>query len=492
MTENESGMPHHDDERRSCIKDYLKRAQAACDSGDAVLGMYLYLAAFEEASAAKGAPNEDALTGLKQAWALACTHKERSLAEYIFERLEPYLSSDEITICAEALHGLALDKLEEFGLSRDDLEEMAQAISDDLLDGDGSVLRVERIVTGRLPHAPRALPAAETPEAQEPADDGILAEASKAVLGTDRFDQAPPDYSSIAGYINAIKAMRDIGVGMGDDADFKSLIDMLNDLHGLPAKPALDTILLRSEAREDANQFMMATLGELDMPTVHMRMEENFQGLPLLCVSAHAVDIPRNGSLQDVFRNGGVLVLEDIDYWTSPNAGYSDDGNAFFMMQLTRGAREAVSMVRAAVESPDVYVIATCADLGAIDDFFMEMLEPMMLIDIDLPTPEERVQIWDRIAEDHPSIRGINRADLVRLSSNMPRADIYSAAREAIEDAYKAGLMQRRYQPVTRDNLFDKLAAYQPLDSSEYEELENEVIRDFKRDLSHIDDILKG
>ena len=215
MTENESGMPHHDDERRSCIKDYLKRAQAACDSGDAVLGMYLYLAAFEEASTAKGAPNEDALTGLKQAWALACTHKERSLAEYIFERLEPYLSSDEITICAEALHGLALDKLEEFGLSRDDLEEMAQAISDDLLDGDGSVLRVERIVTGRLPHAPRALPAAEEPEAEAPAEDGILAEASKAVLGADRSDQAPPDYSSIAGYINAIKAMRDIGVGMG-------------------------------------------------------------------------------------------------------------------------------------------------------------------------------------------------------------------------------------------------------------------------------------
>ena len=120
------------------------------------------------------------------------------------------------------------------------------------------------------------------------------------------------------------------------------------------------------------------------------------------------------------------------------------------------------------------------------------MLEPLTLVDIDLPTPAERVQIWDRIAADHPSIRGINRADLVRLSSNMPRVDIYSAAREAIEEAYKIGLAQRRYQPVTRDNLFDKLAAYQPLDSTEYEELENEVIRDFKRDLSHIDDILRG
>ncbi len=482
-------MPHHDDEKRSCTKDYLNRARAACDSGDAVLGMYLYLAAFEEANGDAGAPDEDALTGLKEAWALACTHKERSLAEYIFERLEPYLSSDEITICAEALHGLAMDKLEEFGLSRKDLEDMAQAISEDLLDGDEPIFHVERIMTGRLPRT-LAL-SAPVRSSSEPQAADIIARASEAVMGGKEREEAL-DYASAAGYIDAIKAMREMGVGMGDDPAFKDLIDMLNDLHGLPSKPALDTILMRCPAREDANHLMMATLGELDRPTVHMRMEESFQGMPLLCVSAHAVDIPRNGSLADVFQNGGVLVLEDIDYWSSPLSGDGEEGGALFMMQLTRGAREAVSLVRSAVESPDVHVIATCADLAAIDDFFLDMLEPLTLVDIDLPTPAERVQIWDRIAADHPSIRGINRADLVRLSSNMPRVDIYSAAREAIEEAYKIGLAQRRYQPVTRDNLFDKLAAYQPLDSTEYEELENEVIRDFKRDLSHIDDILRG
>ena len=64
------------------------------------------------------------------------------------------------------------------------------------------------------------------------------------------------------------------------------------------------------------------------------------------------------------------------------------------------------------------------------------------------------------------------------------------AAREAIEEAYKIGLMTRRYHPVSRDNIFDKLAAYQPLDSSEYTELEDEVVRDFQSDLNHIDDLL--
>ncbi|WP_165060387.1 MULTISPECIES: ribonucleotide reductase subunit alpha [unclassified Adlercreutzia] len=491
MTDNESSIPRREDDSQSFTKDYLDRAKAACDAGDAVLGMYLYMAAFEEAACGEGAPSEDALTGLKEAWALACTHKERSLAEYIFERLEPYLSAEEITICAEALHGLALDKLEEFGLSREDLEDMAHAITEDLLDGEEPIIHIERIAEDRIPRNSTALSAVSDTSDKKSKTKIILAGAANIAKNKPASsNEETLDYSNIAGYINAIGAMRDLGIGMRNDPDFKSLLDMLNSLHGLPKKPALDTILFRSPAREDVNSFMMATLGELNMPTVHMRMEESYQGLPLLCVSARAVDIPNNGSLHDIFQKGGVLVLEDLDFWASPVTDEGDDGNAFFMMQLTRGAREAVNLIRFAVESPDVYVIATCTDIDGIDSFFMELLEPMSLVDIDLPTAEERIQIWDYIAEKHPSIRGINRADLVRLSSNMSRIDIYAAAREAVEDAYKAGLMLRRYQPVTRENIFDKIAAYQPLESSEYAELEDEVIRDFRRDLGHIDDIL--
>ena len=62
----------------------------------------------------------------------------------------------------------------------------------------------------------------------------------------------------------------------------------------------------------------------------------------------------------------------------------------------------------------------------------------------------------------------------------MPRYDMYMAAREAIEEAYKEGLVSRRYVPVTRENLFDKLAAYQPLDSEEYRALEEAVVKDFR------------
>ena len=74
----------------------------------------------------------------------------------------------------------------------------------------------------------------------------------------------------------------------------------------------------------------------------------------------------------------------------------------------------------------------------------------------------------------------------------MARYDIYMAAQEALEEAYKTSLVRNSYVPVTRENMFDKLAAYQPLDSAEYRQLEEAVVGDFRAELSHVDDILKG
>ena len=227
---------------------------------------------------------------------------------------------------------------------------------------------------------------------------------------------------------------------------------------------------------------------------VRMHMEESLQGMPLLCVTTHADHAPKGVNLRDAFANGGVLVLENVDLWSAPFPQDADEHakGGFLMSQLTRGAREAVNLIRAAVDNPDVIVLATAAAGEQIDDFFLDILEPLTVIDIDYPTPEERYDIWMDIAREHPSIRSVNRADLVRLSANMPRYDIYMAAREAVEEAYKIGLTTRRYRPVTRDNIFDKLAAYQPLDSTEYLELEEAVIRDFRNEIAGIDELLRG
>lgn len=515
MLEN-ANTPSRDDNRGDTCADYLGRAQDACAAGDAVLGMHLYLTAFEKASGCQVEPGTEAIDGLKKAWDLACKLKERSLAEYIFGKLEPFLSSGESAEYAAELQKLALDKLEEFGLSKDDLEDMADMISQDFLGLGSKILKVEHlgdftpddIASWARGHA------SDAPEADDKADGGSHDEpAAKKPSGPARSPRSQATtlsklaesagikpvehierltYDDLAGYDAAVATMRDFGVGMQDDPGFKELVDMLNARHGLDRMPVTDTFLFRSPAREDASRFMEATLGELKLPALRMRMEENLSGMPVLCVMSQVDPALKFDSAHGTFMGSGVLILEDLDLWSAPQADAGDDFEGFVYASLSRGAREAVNLVRSAVDNPDVYVLASASSEGDIDPFFLDLLEPMSFIDIDLPTAEERVEIWMEIARDHPSIRAVRVADLVRYSVNMPRFDIYMAAREAIEEAYKESLFARRYVPVTRDNLFDKLAAYQPLDSKEYHELEEQVVKDFRVDLDHIDDLLSG
>ena len=256
--------------------------------------------------------------------------------------------------------------------------------------------------------------------------------------------------------------------------------------------PACDALLMRSPAREDANRFMTATVGELDLPVLRMRMEENMQGMPVLCVMAQADRQPKLNKAHNDFEEPGVLVIEDIDLWSAPVFDAPEDLGGLIMSTLSRGAREAVNLIRNSADNPDVFVLCTAAAGNDIDPFFFDLLGPLSAIEIDNPNDKERADIWMDIAREHPSIRGVDRDVLVKYSKGMPRYDMYMAAREAIEEAYKDSLMQRRYIPVTTDNLFDKLAAYQPLESAEYKALEQAVIDDFRRELDQLDDLLKG
>ena len=281
MFENDANSsPSQNDEHSNSSTEYLRLASQACASGDAVLGMHLYLAAFERAQHGEGsAVDEAALEGLKQAWQLACKLKERSIAEYAFERLEPYLSSDEAAACAEQLQSLALDKLEEYGLSREDLEDMTDMISQDFLGFDAArLMRVEHVTEPSSACVAEAAPqAAQSAAADEGGEEGekapsvsevqkSLAEAIQA-CGDDADAHAVVSslenitYRELVGYDETVKLMRDFGVGMQHDERFQELVELLNARHGLDRMPASDALLFRSPAREDANRFMAATLG---------------------------------------------------------------------------------------------------------------------------------------------------------------------------------------------------------------------------------------
>lgn len=116
----------------------------------------------------------------------------------------------------------------------------------------------------------------------------------------------------------------------------------------------------------------------------------------------------------------------------------------------------------------------------------------MTFVDIDVPNNGERADVWQHAATIYPSLRFLDREELVHLSANMSRYDIYMAAREAVEQAYRESVERRSYVPVTRGNMLDKVAAYQPLDSKEYQSLEDAAVDSFRADLDHLDDLLEG
>ena len=610
---------------------FMNKAVEACASGDFLLGMHLYLAAYEKAALDPAIPASAKVAALRQAWQLACDLKERSMAEYVFEKLEPYLTGDEIAACAQKLQELALDRLEEYGFSRQELEDIAESISQDFLGDNAHVVKVESVSIPNVGMIGVPLAASneaagedapEGAEAQAPAvedtamvgrphdtdvpkeklekpphvgmgvasvddfnpydmyntssvgksyhaatvegsgayvftrdtdrateleraNEKAAAEAEKAKLaqatesGTAEgapangsagavpesaasegdsprldlskfvppvsdvfpnpmadeptFDSGVLNYSNLVGYDQAIEIMHDLGVGMQGDPDFIKFVRMLNDRHGIDRMPAVDTLLFRAPAIEDADRFVEATAGELGLPVLRMSMEEGMGGAPVLCVTTQGNNRPRMNHAHNRFEAPGILVIEDLDSWIVPDLPDSPEGFAGFMMaNISRGAREAVNLIRASVEDPDVFVLATSSAMGEADPFFYELLEPITIVDIGYPNEKERADIWAQIAEDHPSIRGVNVEDLVRFSEGMVRYDMYMAAREALEEAYKTGLVQRTFVPVTPQNLFDKIAACHPLDSDMYRAIEQAVLNDFRTDLDHLEDLFGG
>ena len=651
MSENE--LPNQNSGCSEQPMDYLNKAAEACAAGDLALGLNLYLAAYEKAANDPGTSTGIAVAALREAWQLACDLKERSMAEHVFERLEQYLSRDEIAECAQALQNLALDRLEEYGFSREDLQDMAEAFSQDFLDGDASLVKVEHITipnagmfgvpgglavdveVGRTETAPAPAMASEAlaaaPDAGEqsahapaegetkpplsvaptfnpyddypPSSEGTSWRAATNVgsgwsesIGIDgstvldqRFegfspvikhedetsaDEAtstsasaqsaqdggsvaeleseqvapvptvepqpasapetaieaasasitPPgvsasqavekasasglpsmpkvatvgqsvfSYNSLVGYDEAVSIMRDYGFGLQKDAGFVNFVSMLNERHGLSRMPAADTMLFRAPAIEDATRFVEATIGELGLPALRMSIEEGMQGMPMLCITTDSNNRPRMNRQQNRFNGPAVLVLEDLDLWRMPEVPENIEGgmNAFVAANITRGAREAVNLIRSAVEDPDVFVLVTSSMSGDVEPFFYEVLEPLTIIDIGNPTESEREGIWTEIMQNHPSARDLDLKDLVRFSAGMARYDIYVAAREAVEEAYKTGLVQRGFVPVTAQNMFDKLASSQPFDSDEYRALEDKVVSDFVDGLDDLERLLGG
>ena len=190
-----SGQVPFQDSRSNSSQAYLKRAASAVAEGDSVLGIHLYLAAYERALRESIMPGEEVLEGMSKAWDLAIKTKKRSLAEYIFEKLEPYWDSNEVSRHADELQRLAFDKLEEYGFDRDAIEGMADMVNQDLMEAAPDMLcRFEK-------STPASAPASAPAEAAQAAAGSVQnasgsAEANQSSTDANR-EQAVKDLTSL-------------------------------------------------------------------------------------------------------------------------------------------------------------------------------------------------------------------------------------------------------------------------------------------------------
>ena len=516
-------------ESSGLVHEYMERAARARALGDYKLGLHLFLAAYGQAVDANGTVSAEGMSALKEAWALALELKERSLAEYIFEKMEPSLSAPEAKACSESLQGLTLDKLEEYGFSRKDLEDVSEYIAQELrgegpgipfaseafsgfsmlagLPGGGSAMTfTARAASEGKDNAhdesqadakaaaivPAANTAPDAPKKPAITDGSAFSGAPSAASPVIEFMPQNLRYSDLAGYANAIRQAKSLGVGQARDPRYEQLIRELNARHGLAEPPSFDPIVITAAVREDASRFATATAGEIGLPVFRMYVEDNPQGMQALCMSVQQTGSFTFNRKTGQFEGRGILVLEDIDLWEIPYV--SEDGEEgmppFIAMQISRSVREVYNFIRTAVDDPNVTVLCTAESDVNLSPFFYDLLEPYKTIDIQLPTAGERASIWNEIVNDHPSLSGVSVAMLVKNSANMARYDMYMVAAETLDEAYRQDLLSGQYHPVRAARLLERIASFQPLDSEEYKALEEAVIADFRNDLAHLDDIL--
>ncbi len=563
---------------------YLQRAASAVEEGDVVLGIHLYMAAYERALRENRIPNEAVLEGMTKAWDLAIRAKQRSLAEYIFEKLETFWSPEEMARHAEELQELAFDKLEEYGFDRSLVEDVADMVSQDLMDaGDEVLCRFDGDVvdktslplkgsskedtdfsshanqgpeyhkpSGQMTAVPSDKASVPSKDSQKPehhsvsdsekkhgtrgsnsASSGLdedvkdhdnekketgagALEIESAVIPSDsplaaafaqlsslatgeagkQAQEAPQqqfNYSNLVGFDSAIAAMAKLGVGRSNDPEFSQFVKMLNFRHGLSAMPGLGTLIFRSPAREDANCFMVATVGELGLPAVRMRLDRNAMGQVVLCVMASPNFKARlSGVSRSGFDSPTVVVLEDLDLWDLPLFdGSLDDMQSLLSIQLSRGAREALALVQAALTSPETTVLISASEPQEIDPFFWDLIGEHRFVDIDLPNENERREIWLNEQSQHPSMRGLNRGQLVDFSRGLSRFEIYAISNEAVEEAYRESVARNTFCAVETDKVLMRLSNFQPLDSEEYKRMEDLAVERFRKELLNIDDLLE-
>lgn len=300
-------------------------------------------------------------------------------------------------------------------------------------------------------------------------------------------DYNPYSLDDLAGYQEAVLKLKNLGLTGKNDALDDGVVNALNRFHGLKSRPALKPILFIGEDEAEVQPILQATIDALSTATIKIEIQEGPGGLPAMALTANktAVDLSKGVSpFPWIADHNGLIILEEIENWDvflDEDFEFSSGFQPFMPIRLTPSGQELIELLRKCVDNVNVQIICTTYDRDEISPIVLDEFGSFNEIVIDKPNKTERVEVWNKLSNIHPSLRGLNNSELADLTDNLTRRDIKTIAEDAITEAYQSGLSKGSCNSVTKENLYEKIILRQDKNSPAFTKLENALVNSFAR-----------
>lgn len=503
----------------------LDSAQLAEQGGNSRLAIHLYCAAFAASKEQDKHVDERAVSGLRQAWTLACEQGDRPTAETIFNDLIPYNSDEQTQAALSELQEMAMNQL---GVGKDELEDIALSFAEEVraagIDIDGIAQHLDQAqnepankidltnlastLFDGFAHAQPSAPAGQSQAIE-------LAGASQN--NAQQEQPSFPRYDNLSGFEAVKEKMQQFGIIDSSNAPMQSFMEQAQTFHGVQGPVLSQNFLFVGPSREDIGFFAQATAHEIGWPTVTMMVDVNEMGDGTIKVAAPVKRTLFGPPRVTDFPNPCVLVIQNIDilqdlFWNEEQAfskGYGSSGGGshdelrFFDAMRSQGAgshaqggmyqqrsfqNEIVSYLSALFARGGVFVIATSAKSSAKDPLVLSqqlenLLDNPVEISVELPTLSERKKVIEMFAKDHPSFHDIDCESLARLSEGLSRFELYMSCGQAVEIAYSDSLQSQCHKMVKFEDILNQIILYLPQDSTSYRLVEDYLVTLFAAEL---------
>ena len=300
-------------------------------------------------------------------------------------------------------------------------------------------------------------------------------------------NNSPFSLDDLAGYQDAVTKLKDLGLSPNGDFENQGIVGALNQFHGVKSKPALKPILFIGENQEEIEPLLQATIDALGTATIKLSIQEGPAGLPAMALTANksALDLAKNISpFAWVADNNGLIIIEELESWNvffDDDLEYTNGFQPFMPLRLTPSGQELITLLRKCVENVNVQIICTTYEKDEISPIVLSEFGTFNEISIEKPNKTERVEVWNKLSNNHPSLRGLNNSELAELTDNLTRRDIKMIAEDAISEAYQSGLSKGSCNSVTKENLYEKIILRQDKNSPAFIKLEDALVNSFSR-----------